>query len=149
MRKGEIAALADRFLIRELIDDYSNICTQRAWDRLPDLFTDECVWRTRGSVHRDYFGRAQVVAAIISVVDGYRMVFQMPHAPSISLDGDAATATTLINEIVRVDDAQGRLVLAIYHDKVVRTAQGWKFAERMFRGTYIETVSMPGAHRPA
>jgi len=139
-----LRALIDRMLIRELIDEYSNVCTQKAWDRLPGLLAPDCAWRTRGSVARDFEGREAVVAAIRGVVEGYRMVFQMPHAPRIELDGDRATAITLINEIVHADESHGRFILAVYHDRLVRTAEGWKFAERVFKGTHIEPFSLPG-----
>ena len=144
MTGADLQALADRLLIRELIDEYSNVCTQKGWARLPDLFAEDCAWRTRGSHWRDVEGRAQVVEAIRGVVEGYRLVFQMPHAPRISVEGDTASATTLMNEIVKVDDQSGRLVLAVYHDRLVRTAEGWKFKERVFQGSYLETVPMAG-----
>lgn len=139
----EMRSILDRMLIRELIDEYSNVCTQKAWDRLPDLFAQDCAWRTRGSVARDFVGRDAVVAAIRDVVEGYRMVYQMPHAPRIQLDGHQASASVLINEIVHIDQTHGRFVLAIYHDRLVRTDQGWKFTERLFTGTHIEAFSLP------
>ena len=41
-------------------------------------------------------------------------------------------------------DYSGRLVLAVYHDRIARTDAGWRFAERVFRGSYIDTIAMPG-----
>ena len=144
MIPADIQSLVDRLLIRELIDEYSNVVTQKCWDRLPELFVEDCAWRTRGSNFRDIVGRGQVVEAIIAVVKGYRMVFQMPHAPRILLEGDTASATTLMNEVIKVDDETGRLVLAVYKDAFVRTAEGWKFKERVFQGSYLEPCAMPG-----
>ncbi|HKX79653.1 MAG TPA: nuclear transport factor 2 family protein [Novosphingobium sp.] len=141
------SGLADRLLIRELIDAYSNVVTQRRWDLLPDLWAEDCAWRTRGSVSRDIEGKADVVAAVRAVVEGYRMVFQMPHAPRVEVDGDTASVSVLVHELVKVDDVSGRDVFAIYHDRVVRTAQGWKFKERVFRGSYIQGKPMPGVTR--
>ena len=140
----DIQSLANKLQIRELIDEYSNVCTQKCWDRLPDLFAEACAWRTRGTHRRDVVGRQQVVEAIIGVVEGYRLVFQTPHAPRITLAGDTASSTTLMNEIVKVDDESGRFVLAIYHDQFVRTAEGWKFKERVFQGSYLESVPLAG-----
>ena len=142
------SAVVDRILIRELIDDYSNICTLRDWARLPGLFVEGCAWHTRSAVHRDYVGRDDVVQAIIAVVESYQMVFQMPHAPSISVAGEEAVAATLMHEIVKTDDAEGRFVLAVYHDRLVRTPQGWKFAERVFKRLYAQTTAMPGHLAP-
>ena len=136
----ELHAIADRFLIRELIDEYSNVCTQRDWKRLGDLFVENCVWRTRGTHPRDFRGREAVAAAITSVAESYPLIFQMPHAPRIQLDGDRATATTLMHEIGRMPDESVAFALGVYCDTLVRTAQGWQFEERVFEGLHRQAA---------
>lgn len=140
MDEAELRALADRFMIRELIDEYSNVCTQKSWDRLGELFVEDCVWRTTGTNVRLFEGRDAVVAAITAVVEGYPFVFQMPHAPRIQLDGDRATATTLMHEIGKIDEATIGSAIAVYRDTLVRTESGWKFAERVFDGLYRQAM---------
>ena len=134
----------DRLLIRDLIDEYSNVCTQKAWDRLPQLFVQECVWRTEGTHARAFRGHAEIVEAIKAVVEGYPLVFQMPHAPRIQLDGDRATATTLMHEFGRLDADKGSIAYGTYSDRLVRTAAGWKFEERLFQAVHREDYVIGG-----
>ena len=140
MTDAELRSLADRFLIRELIDEYSNVCTQKSWDRLPELFVEDCLWRTTGTNERRFEGREAVVAAITAVCEGYPFVFQMPHAPRVQLDGDRAKATTLMHEIGKIDEATIGSAIAVYRDTLVRTPEGWKFAERVFDGLYRQQM---------
>lgn len=139
MTDAELRSLADRFLIRELIDEYSNVASQMDWDRLSQLFAEDCVWRTTGTNERRFEGRETVVAAIRGVVESYPFIHQMPHAPRIILDGDRATATTLMHEIGKIDPETIGSAVAVYRDVLVRTADGWKFAERVFDGIYRQS----------
>jgi ketosteroid isomerase-like protein len=131
-------AALDRMLIRELIDAYSNICTRKDFGRLGDLFIEDCVWRTRGTTPREFAGRDTVVAAISAVVQSYPFIFQMPHAPLIDVDGDTARATTLMHEVGKMHDETTSFAIGIYHDVLARTAQGWKFRERLFEAIHRE-----------
>lgn len=138
MTEAELQAIADKLLIRELIDEYSNVVTLKSWDRLGELFVEECLWHTRGTTPREFRGREVVVRAISAVVEGYPLVFQMPHAPRIQLDGDRATATTLMHEVGRLDDGSSASAFGVYRDRLVRTPHGWKFEERLFEGVHRE-----------
>jgi ketosteroid isomerase-like protein len=130
----DLKMMADKFLIRELIDEYSNICTRKDLKDLGRMFVDDCVWQTRGTNARSFRGREAVVQAISAVVQGYPLIFQTPHAPQIRVDGDRATATTLMHEIGKLDEENVGYAIAVYHDKLVRTDEGWKFEERVFEG---------------
>lgn len=141
MTDPDLKALADRFLIRELIDEYSNRCTQKDCSRLGELFIEDCIWRTTGANRREFKGRESVVCAIRAVVEGYPLIVQMPHAPRIELEGDRATATTLMHEFGRLDEKTTAFTFAVYRDLLVRTDAGWKFAERSFDGLYQESGS--------
>lgn len=143
MVDDDARAMADRFLIRELIDAYSNMCTRKALSGLGDLFVEDCIWRTRGENMREFRGRSAVVAAIGAVVEGYPLIFQMPHAPHIVVDGERATATTLMHEFGRLDATTTAFTYAVYHDVLVRTPQGWRFAERVFEAVHQETATLP------
>ena len=139
MTDTEFRTIADKFLIRELIDEYSNLCTRRTCDRLGELFIEDSLWRTRGATYREFRGREAIVQAIGAVVLSYPLVVQMPHAPQIRLEGDRASATTLMHEIGKLDNGTSSFAVGVYHDKFVRTEQGWKFAERLFEALHQET----------
>ncbi len=38
---------------------------------------------------------------------------------------------------------------AIYHDRYRRTADGWKFAERVYEVRYLDTAPLTGSAPPA
>ena len=60
------------------------------------------------------------------------------------LDGDTATGRAYIQELARTVDGRQGLNYAIYHDRYQRTAEGWKFAERMYEVRYLDTSPLAG-----
>jgi hypothetical protein len=130
MTERELHAIADRMMIRELIDEYSNLCSRKACERLHDLFIEDCVWRTRGANQREFIGREAVVSAIRGVVERYPLIMQMPHAPRIEINGNHATATTLMHEFGKLDATTTAFTFAIYRDTFVRTADTMRSGQR-------------------
>lgn len=56
MTDATLLAMADKFLIRELIDDYSNLCSRKDVEFLGDLFVEDCRWCTIGTTLREFNG---------------------------------------------------------------------------------------------
>lgn len=146
MNAHDSPSVADRLAIRDLIDAYSNAVNHRDWARLGELFIADGVWITRGTgKDRDIQGSRDVVAAISAAVGRFEMLVQSPSAPCICLQGDRATATSALQETVRVNPEYGLTVIGTYYDDLVRTPEGWKFARRRFQATYIDdTVPFRG-----
>jgi len=72
------------------------------------------------------------------------------HAPgTIQLDGDTASGRAYISELLRFRDGRSELNYAIYHDRYQRTADGWKFAERVYEVRYLDTTPLTGSAPPA
>lgn len=141
--------VADRLAIRDIIDSYSNAVSRRDWDLLSDIFAENGIWRVRGvGEDREVESRAAVVEAVSSVVSSFEFLVQMPHAPNIVLSGDTATATTVMQEIVRVNADTGLALYGIYYDRLVRTESGWKFAERRFQAVHINPSPLGGVVVP-
>jgi ketosteroid isomerase-like protein len=79
----------------------------------------------------DAVGRAAIAEVIGHTVSGLDFVFQTVHQGLVRVDGDTATATFPITEWARRShDGRGILFLGVYHDDVVRTDDGWRFARR-------------------
>ena len=77
---------------------------------------------------------------------------QNTHPGTIQLDGDTASGRTYIQELGRTRDGSSHLKYAIDHDRYQRTADGWKFTERVYEIRYYDTTALAGsgsAPRPA
>jgi SnoaL-like domain len=65
---------------------------------------------------------------------------------SIELDGDTASGRAYIQEVARMPEAGGSHVnYAIYHDRYQRTAEGWKFTQRVYEIRYLDTSPLAGS----
>jgi hypothetical protein len=66
----------------------------------------------------------------------------------LDLDGDTATSRTILfNPMVHRDDEGGEQVFFIglwYRDRLVRTAEGWRIAERYEEMAYSHNVPAMG-----
>lgn len=144
----DFSELADRFLIRELIDGYCNIVNRRAWSELSALFTEDAKWTLLGvsapGVNNSWDGRDRIVRAVTRAVDRYPMLLHITGSCQVRLMGDTATASTALQEVVKADDNDGIYLLGVYYDDLLRTAEGWKFRKREFHARFINRQPMPG-----
>jgi len=74
---------------------------------------------------------------------------QTTHPGTIQLDGDTASGRAYISELLRFRGGRSELNYAIYHDRYRRTADGWKFAERVYEVRYLDTTPLAGSAPPA
>jgi len=66
------------------------------------------------------------------------------------LDGDTASGHAYMQELIRTRDGHSEVNYAIYHDRYQRTAEGWKFTERVYGVRYLGTTPLGGSPpRPA
>jgi hypothetical protein len=70
---------------------------------------------------------------------------QTTHPGTIQLAGDTASGRAYIQEIVRTRDGHQGLNFAIYHDRYKRTADGWRFTERVYEVRYLDTTPLTGS----
>jgi len=70
---------------------------------------------------------------------------QTTHPGTIQLDGDTASERAYLRELGRLRDGRSELNYAIYHDRYQRTADGWKFTERVYEVRYHDTTPLTGA----
>jgi len=137
-------AAADRLAIRELIERYSDALNRRDFVAMAALFTDDARWRVDAPFDLHFEGAA-IATSIAAMIGNYAFLLQMPHAIAVDVAGDHADARTTIHEIAQAaDGASGLNSFGLYHDRLVRTAQGWRFAERRFAPGYLDTAPLPG-----
>ena len=59
---------------------------------------------------------------------------------AISVDGDRATARTYVDAVVFASGANGMHSIGYYDDVLVRTAAGWKIAERSYTTVHLKFI---------
>jgi len=136
--------LADRMAVRETIERYSVALNLRDFDTIRGCFLPDGVWQVDPPFDIRLEGDA-IVAGISRMVGAMPFLFQGLMGTIVTIDGDSATATTSVHELGQRAGSEGGLdSYGLYHDQLVRTGEGWRFAGRRFQPFYLDTGAMPG-----
>jgi len=141
---SDFQAIADRVEIEALRGEYSDAVMMHDYDRVALLFTPDGALRMP-NVPVELVGREQILAwrdRREALVD---YLVQTTHPGIIRLDGDTASGRAYLQELIRLRDGSSHLNYAIYHDRYRRTADGWKFAERVYEIRYLDTTPLAGS----
>ena len=136
--------IADRVEIEALRGEFTDCAMMRDRARLASLFTPNGVLRMP-NVPAEMVGREEIRAQGEQLQSVWDFFVQNSHSGVIELDGDTATGRTYIHELARTLDGREGQNFAIYHDKYARTAEGWKFSERVYEVRYLDTTPLGGA----
>jgi ketosteroid isomerase-like protein len=147
-RWRSIASMRDEDGIQRTISQYSLSASRGDWERTVECYVDDGVWEIPHLGMR-FEGRAAIREALAGFFGVMDYVVQM-HAPAvIDIEGDRATARSLIRECGKsrgLDEAFE--FFGTYVDSLVRTGEGWKFARRLFegQGTHYFPLTRGEAH---
>jgi ketosteroid isomerase-like protein len=141
-------AIADRVEIEALRGEYADAVMMHDYTRLASLFTDDGAVRMP-HVPAEAVGPAEIRAGIERLQAHLQYFVQTTHPGAVELDGDTAVGRTYLSELMRGDDGRSFLNYGIYHDRYVRTGEGWKFAERTYEPRYVDTTPLSGSAPPA
>jgi hypothetical protein len=131
--------VADRLAIRELIERYSDAITRRAWDDMGATYHEDGVWTCAAPMNLELRTRAVIQETIGAGLADYDLVVQMTHSIVIDLQGDKATARTVLNETSRNSKANtGLFLLGIYNDRLSRRNGRWGFDHRVFKPVFMD-----------
>ncbi len=143
-----LQAIADRVQIEPLPGEFTDAVMMRDWDRLASLFTRDGALR----MHVELVGLEEIRTGIEQAQDRPDYFVQTTHPGTIQLAGDSASGRAYLSELIRSRDGSSHLNYAIYHDRYRRTAEGWKFTERVYEVRYLDTTPLadpyPAARRP-
>jgi 3-phenylpropionate/cinnamic acid dioxygenase small subunit len=123
----DLADLADRFAIRELTARYNDAIDDGRLDDYLACFTADGVFEVDG------LGRAQGADQIRPMVEPISPIaVHLSLDAVIEVDGDTATQRCRFLLGRRSPDRSDFTIVTSgrYHDRLVRTADGWRFAER-------------------
>jgi ketosteroid isomerase-like protein len=141
---SDFQAIADRVEIEALRGEYTDAVMMRDYDRVAVLFTPDGALRMP-NVPVDLVGLDQIRAWGDRVPAFVDFLVQTTHPGIIRLDGDTASGRAYLQELIRLRDGSSHLNYAIYHDRYRRTADGWKFAERVYEIRYLDTTPLAGS----
>ena len=119
---------SDRDAIRDLLARYTYNGDRGRLDAMTACFADDGVLEYLGKAPQ---GPAAIKAALSSGTRDARLTFIRHHItnPLIAVDGDGATARSYFT----VHSNFGPDHSGTYDDRLVRTADGWRFAHRRVR----------------
>ncbi|MFD9434736.1 LUD domain-containing protein [Streptomyces sp. NPDC060002] len=140
---NDFQATADRVEIEALRGEFADAVMMRDRPRLASLFTPDGALRMP-DIPAEQVGREEIRAGGERLQKQWDFFVQTTHPGTILLDGDTATGRAYIQELVRTLDGYQGLNYAIYHDRYQRTAEGWKFAERVYEVRYLDTSPLAG-----
>jgi hypothetical protein len=136
------AVLADRLDIQDLIARYGQAVDRQDWDAFDRIFTPDARidYRAMGGISGD---PATIKAWLAETMPMFASTQHMFGLPVIDLDGDQATAVTIChNPMVLKDGDDPELMVCglWYHERLVRTRQGWRIQELVEERSYIKIL---------
>ncbi|WP_327182481.1 nuclear transport factor 2 family protein [Streptomyces sp. NBC_01334] len=140
---NDFQAIADRVEIEALRGEFTDAVMMRDRPRLASLFTPDGALRMP-NIPAEMVGREEIRAQGERLQSQWDFFVQNTHPGTIVLDGDTATGRAYIQELARTLDGRQGLNYAVYHDRYRRTAEGWKFAERVYEVRYLDTSPLAG-----
>ncbi len=133
-------ATADRLAIIDTLTSYCLALDTKDWDRLANTFTDDAE-ADYGELGPTLTGGAAITADLRGIVEPLDTTFHLVGNFLIDLEGDSATSTTyLFAQHVFHEAVGGPIfhVTLIYHDKHLRTPDGWKIASRRLQPIWTD-----------
>jgi hypothetical protein len=112
----------------------------KRWDEFAALFVPEAT----GSYADLVLGsRDEIVGYMQENLPAGRITFHQAHHPEVAVDGDQASATWYLHDKVFVPELDVAIEgAAFYEDRMVRTADGWRFSHVGYRRTFESSWRM-------
>jgi ketosteroid isomerase-like protein len=141
---SDLQTVADRVEIEALRGEFADAAMMHDLARLSLLFTPDGALRMP-NVPVEFVSREEIREGVERLQEQLEFFVQTTHPGTIHLDDDTATGRAYIQELVRASDGRQGMNFAIYHDRYLRTGDGWKFTERVFEVRYLDTTPLAGS----
>jgi len=141
---SDLQTIVDRFEIEALRGEYTDAVMMRDYDRLASLFTEDGAVRMP-HIKQEAVGREEIRAGVERLQGLLDCFVQTTHAGTIRLEGDNASGRAYLSELVRFREGDSQLNYAVYHDRYLRTSDGWKFTERVYEVRYLDPTPLAGS----
>ena len=133
--------IADRLEIDDLLTRYTVAIDTKDWDLLATCFTPDAHidYRASGGAEGTY---PDVAAWLAETLAAFPMTQHFCTNRTVTLSADAATVRSYFYNPMGFPDADGQKLMFIggyYNDRMVRTSDGWRIAERVEEMAWIDT----------
>jgi ketosteroid isomerase-like protein len=135
--------VADRCEIEALRGEFADAIMMHDYDRFASLFTEDGAWRIP-YINAELVTRDEIRAGIERMQGLWDYFVQTTHPGTIQLAGDTAVGRAYILEFGHMRNGHSELNYSLYHDHYQRTADGWKFAERVYEVRYLDRTPLAG-----
>ncbi|WP_439491021.1 nuclear transport factor 2 family protein [Blastomonas fulva] len=122
-------AFSDWLDICNLKARYCRCLDTKDWQGFAEVFADDAVLDTSPSGGLTVAGRDALVAYVRSSISEDTITTHHIHAPEIAIDGDTATGIWAMQDRNIWPNGRKLLGFGHYHERYVRTADGWRIAE--------------------
>jgi len=117
---------------------YCRLLDTKDWGGWKQLFTEDVVVDTTGSGGEVTHDRETFVASVRESLTGAKTAHQV-HSPEIAIEGDEAQVIWAMQDRVVWSEARAFTGYGHYHERYVRTAEGWKIAEQALTRLHMDT----------
>jgi len=126
--------MLDEIAIQQTLNRYTEGSGLADWDQVMSTFMPDGVWEIPAA-GAHYQGHAAIQPAMAAFVAQFAYFVQVNSPAIITVEGDKATARSIIRECGKYADRDVALeVLGFYADELVRTPEGWKFSPAHLQG---------------
>ena len=133
--------MTDEFAIQKVLNLYTEGSGRADWDRVLGTFADDGVWHVPGV--GTFTGRAEIQPIMEGFIAQMDYFVQLNTPAIITVDGDKATARSVIRECGKFKGKDEALeVLGFYSDDLIRTAAGWRFARRTWQAAGMHRFAL-------
>lgn len=143
-RDVSVQELLDIRAVEQLKYRYCRLLDQKRFDELAELLTEHCtVSYGGGAITLE--GRSSVAAYLHRAMSDTRMLTShIVSHPEIDVDGDTATGSWVLHDVVILQDARLAIRGASYYDdRYLRIAGEWRIAHTGYRRLYEEIAPRP------
>ena len=134
-----IEQISDRLELQQLVTDYANAIDARDFARLDHLFTPDAHidYTAMGGIAGPY---PKIRAWLPEALKPFPAYMHFIGNLSFEIDGDSATGQIACMNPMVIPNAEGgtdTMFLGLwYHDRYVRTNDGWRISERVEKKCY-------------
>ena len=138
MAAPNLQQIADRIEIDDLLTRYATALDSKDWDLWSSCFAPDAAidYTAAGGIKGNV---AEVRQWLTEVMARFPMTQHLVTNRVVHIDGDSATCRSALFNPMGMSDADGLLLFfdgGYYRDRLVRTGDGWRIAERVEEPTF-------------
>jgi 3-phenylpropionate/cinnamic acid dioxygenase small subunit len=144
-RDPQVQALLDRTAVSDVLYRYASTIDRKDYDGLRAVFVDDA---------RGQYGDRPWIEGADALVDWIRdqgrvqaWQHHLVNVYHVDVEGDRAAALTYhtSHQATAADPDTAKVIVARYHDELVRTPAGWRIASKVMETLWRETRHAPPA----